>query len=224
MKYLIIGQESDLQEDISEFLFERGNICEVVGHVQKARGKIALYEYDIIIIDMDFVKDFGFEIIRLLRQENKNTGLIAISEDGSLKTKIESLDLGADDYLMKPFHIEELDARAKAILRRGKFEGNRMVTYGSIIIDPFKRTSFINRRELTLTKKEFDLLLFFIINKGRVLSMERIAEQIWGDQSDLLDNFNFLYVHINNLKKKLKRMDVDYIRNNYGCGYAFDSA
>ena len=144
-----------------------------------------------------------------------------ISANNSLEDKLEGLDLGADDYLTKPFHLAELNSRIKAVLRRGKFGGNDIITFNEIKVDTSSRTVYINDRMIAITKKEFDLLLFFITNKGRVLSKEIIAEHLWGDNMDLADNFDFIYVHINNLRKKLTNEGSKYIKTAYGSGYKF---
>ena len=135
--------------------------------------------------------------------------------------KLEGLDLGADDYITKPFHLAELNSRIKAVLRRGKYGGNEIVVFNEIKIDTKSRTAYIDNNAIGLTRKEYDLLVFFISNKGRVLSKEIIAEHLWGDDSDLLDNFDFIYVHINNLRKKLTTEGAKYIKTAYGSGYKF---
>lgn len=129
--------------------------------------------------------------------------------------------MGADDYITKPFHLAELNARITAVLRRGKFGGDEIIVFHEIKIDTKSRTAFINDKPITLTRKEYDLLLFFVSNKGRVLSKEMIAEHLWGDDSDLLDNFDFIYVHINNLRKKLTIEGSKYLKTAYGTGYRF---
>lgn len=129
--------------------------------------------------------------------------------------------MGADDYLTKPFHLSELNARMNAILRRSKFGGTETIVFNEITIDTNAKKVTVNNKTIGLTKKEFDLLLFFITNKNRVLSKEVIAEHLWGDNSDLLDNFDFIYVHINNLRKKLTQAGAKYIKTTYGTGYMF---
>ena len=144
-----------------------------------------------------------------------------ISANNSLENKLEGLDLGADDYLTKPFHLAELNSRIKAVLRRGKFDGEDVLVFQEIRLDTNSRTAFLNEKPITLTRKEYDLLLFFITNQGRVLSKSIIAEHLWGDDSDMLDSFDFIYVHINNLRKKLTAEGAKYIQTAYGSGYKF---
>ena len=129
--------------------------------------------------------------------------------------------MGADDYITKPFHLAELNSRINAVLRRGKYGGSEIMEFNEIKIDTKSRATYIDNKAISLTRKEYDLLVFFISNKGRVLSKEIIAEHLWGDDSDLLDNFDFIYVHINNLRKKLTAEGAKYIKTAYGSGYKF---
>ncbi|WP_318640181.1 response regulator transcription factor [Flavobacterium ardleyense] len=221
MKYLIAEDEKDLQEAIANYLHRDGNICEVASDYYEAIDKISIYDYDIIILDINLISGSGLDVLKLLKKEKKTAGVIIISANNSLDDKLLGLDLGADDYITKPFHLAELNARITAVLRRGKFGGDEIIVFHEIKIDTKSRTAFINDKPITLTRKEYDLLLFFVSNKGRVLSKEIIAEHLWGDDSDLLDNFDFIYVHINNLRKKLTIEGSKYLKTAYGTGYRF---
>lgn len=221
MKYLIAEDEIDLQQSIVTYLQRDGNLCEVASNFEEASEKVALYDYDVIILDINLVSGSGLDILKSLKKEHKDVGVIIISANNSLTDKLEGLDLGADDYITKPFHLAELNARINAVLRRGKYGGNELIEFNEIKIDTRSRTAYINDRAMALTKKEYDLLVFFVSNKGRVLSKEIIAEHLWGDDSDLLDNFDFIYVHINNLRKKLTAAGAKYIKTAYGSGYKF---
>ena len=221
MKYLIAEDEIDLQQSIVTYLERDGNLCEVASNFEEASEKVALYDYDVIILDINLVSGSGLDILKSLKKEHKDVGVIIISANNSLTDKLEGLDLGADDYITKPFHLAELNARINAVLRRGKYGGNELIEFNEIKIDTRSRTAYINDRAMALTKKEYDLLVFFVSNKGRVLSKEIIAEHLWGDDSDLLDNFDFIYVHINNLRKKLTAAGAKYIKTAYGSGYKF---
>lgn len=221
MKYLIAEDEIDLQQSIVTYLQRDGNICEVASDYREASEKVAIYEYDIIILDLNLVSGSGLDILKTLKKEKKKAGVIIISANNSLTDKLEGLDLGADDYITKPFHLAELNARINAVLRRGKYGGDEIIEFNEIRIDTKSRTAYIDEKAIGLTKKEYDLLVFFISNKGRVLSKEIIAEHLWGDDSDLLDNFDFIYVHINNLRKKLTAEGSKYIKTAYGSGYKF---
>jgi DNA-binding response OmpR family regulator len=221
MKYLIAEDEIDLQQSIVTYLQRDGNLCEVASNFDDASEKVALYDYDVIILDINLISGSGLEILKSIKKEKKDVGVIIISANNSLTDKLEGLDLGADDYITKPFHLAELNARINAVLRRGKYGGDELIEFNELKIDTRSRTAYIDGRDIALTKKEYDLLVFFLSNKGRVLSKEIIAEHLWGDNSDLLDNFDFIYVHINNLRKKLTAEGAKYIKTAYGSGYKF---
>jgi len=221
MKYLIAEDEIDLQQSIVKYLQGDGNICEVASDYWEASEKSELYDYDVIILDINLVTGNGLEILKTLKKKRKKVGVIIISANNSLTDKLEGLDLGADDYITKPFHLAELNSRINAVLRRGKFGGDETLEFNEISISTKSRTTYINGKPIPLTRKEYDLLVFFISNQGRVLSKEIIAEHLWGDNSDLLDNFDFIYVHINNLRKKLTSKGAKYIKTVYGSGYKF---
>ncbi|HRV55105.1 MAG: response regulator transcription factor [Ignavibacteriae bacterium] len=221
MKFLIAEDEQDLQQSIVTYLKQDGNICEVASDFSEASEKIAIYDYDVIVLDINLVTGSGLDLLKTLKKEKKKAGIIIISANNSLTDKLEGLDLGADDYITKPFHLAELNSRINAVLRRGKYGGDEVLEFNEIKIDTKSRTAFINDNTIPLTRKEYDLLVFFISNQGRVLSKEIIAEHLWGDDSDLLDNFDFIYVHINNLRKKLTAEGAKYIKTAYGSGYKF---
>ena len=221
MKILIAEDETELQKSMALYLERDGNICETASDYHEALYKIDLYEYDILILDVNLLTGSGLDVLKLLKKNKNNTAVIIISANNSLNDKLEGLDLGADDYLTKPFHLAELNSRIKAVLRRGKFGGAERIEFNEISVDTRSRTAYIGLTPMSLTRKEYDLLLFFITNKGRVLSKEIIAEHLWGDNSDLADNYDFIYVHINNLRKKLTDAGAKYIKTAYGSGYKF---
>lgn len=221
MKYLIAEDEIDLQQSIVTYLQRDGNICEVASNFEEASEKAAIYDYDVIILDINLISGSGLDVLKTIKKEKKRAGVIIISANNSLTDKLEGLDLGADDYITKPFHLAELNSRINAVLRRGKYDGDEIMAFNEIKIDTKSRTVYIENKAISLTRKEYDLLVFFISNKGRVLSKEIIAEHLWGDDSDLLDNFDFIYVHINNLRKKLTAEGAKYIKTAYGSGYKF---
>lgn len=221
MKILIAEDELELLDSIAVYLERDGNVCERASDYHEALYKIDLYEYDLLVLDINLITGSGLDILKLLKKHRTETPTIIISANNSLDDKLEGLDLGADDYLTKPFHLAELNSRIKAVLRRGKFGGSDRIEFNEISIDTRSRTAYVDNNDLALTKKEFDLLLFFVTNKGRVLSKEIIAEHLWGDNSDLADNFDFIYVHINNLRKKLTEAGAKYIKTAYGSGYKF---
>lgn len=221
MKFLVAEDEYDLQQAIIKYLSQDGNRCESASDYVEASEKIDLYEYDIIILDLNLITGSGLDLLKQLKKNHSRAGVIIISANNSLENKLEGLDLGADDYLTKPFHLAELNSRIKAVLRRAKFEGEDVIVFQEIRLDTNSRTAFLNDKPITLTRKEYELLLFFITNKGRVLSKSIIAEHLWGDDSDMLDSFDFIYVHINNLRKKLTAEGAKYIQTAYGSGYKF---
>lgn len=221
MKILIAEDEIELQNSIVTYLERDGNVCESASDYYEALYKIDLYEYDLLVLDINLITGSGLDILKVLKKNKSQTPVIIISANNSLDDKLEGLDLGADDYLTKPFHLAELNSRIKAVLRRGKFGGTERIEFNEISIDTNSRTAYVDNSPIVLTRKEYDLLLFFITNKGRVLSKEIIAEHLWGDHSDLADNFDFIYVHINNLRKKLTETGGKYIKTAYGSGYKF---
>ncbi|SEL02208.1 DNA-binding response regulator, OmpR family, contains REC and winged-helix (wHTH) domain [Maribacter orientalis] len=221
MKILIVEDEKALLQSIANYLEKDGNVCETASTYEDALYKIDLYEYDLLVLDINLITGSGLDILKLLKKNKKETATIIISANNSLDDKLKGLDLGADDYLTKPFHLAELNSRIKAVLRRGKFGGTEQLEFNEISIDTRSRTAYIKDDAMALTRKEYDLLLFFITNKGRVLSKEIIAEHLWGDHSDMVDNYDFIYVHINNLRKKLTDAGAKYIKTAYGSGYKF---
>ena len=221
MKYLIAEDENELRNSIATYLSNDGNVCETASDYLEASQKLELYEYDVVVLDINLVSGSGLQLLQKLKQQNKKCGVIIISANSSLEDKLIGLDLGADDYLTKPFHLAELNSRIKAITRRRQFGGNDAIVFNEIRVDTLARTVFILDSPIILTRKEYDLLLFFITNKNRILSKAIIAEHLWGDDSDLLDNFDFIYVHINNLRKKLTTKGAKYIQTAYASGYKF---
>ena len=221
MKFLLAEDEIELQQSIAKYLSQESNICEVAADYIETSEKLDLYEYDLVVLDINLVTGSGLELLKKLKNQNKKCGVIIISANNSLENKLEGLDVGADDYITKPFHLAELNSRIKAVLRRGKFGGEDSLIFEEIRLDTLSRTAYFNEKPITLTRKEYDLLLFFITNKGRVLSKSIIAEHLWGDDSDMLDSFDFIYVHINNLRKKLTSEGAKYIHTAYGSGYLF---
>lgn len=222
MKILIIEDNIELAQDIEIFLTSYGYICQQAQNISTAREKIQLYNYDLFIIDIGLPDGNGLELIEQIKNKGNNSGVIIVTAKHAIEDKIRGLDLGADDYLTKPFHKEELNARVRSILRRNKFKGNNFVYFNEIKVDLLSAQVFVNESEIILTKKEYDLLLYFIDNKNRVITKESIAEHLWGDHVDQSDNFDFIYNHIKNLRKKIVASgSKDYIQSMYGMGYKF---
>jgi len=222
MKILVIEDEKMLCDTIITYLEGEGYRCEQSGTLEGGIEKVNLYEYDCMLVDIGLPDGNGLSLIRELKMKHPETGIIIISARNSLDDKITGLDLGADDYLTKPFHFPELNSRIKSLLRRRKFDGLKEILVDNIRILPENRQVFVHAELLSITKKEFDLLLFFIANQGRVLTKESIAEHLWGDFADSSDSFDFVYSHIKNLRRKLlEKSGTDYFRNVYGTGYKF---
>jgi len=161
-------------------------------------------------------------VIKIVKKMKAKSGVIIISAKNSVDDRIEGLDIGADDYLVKPFNLAELNSRIKSVLRRRNFEGNNEIAFNEIKINPENKTALVKDKTLVLTKKEYDLLLFFVINKEKVLTKESIAEHLWGDDMDMSDSFDFIYTHIKNLRKKIvDQGGSDYVKTVYGMGYRF---
>ncbi|MCO4293329.1 response regulator transcription factor [Solitalea sp. MAHUQ-68] len=222
MKLLIVEDEPSLNKSIVEFLTSQQYLCESVDNYQDAVDKISCYEYDCIVLDIMLPGGNGLLLLQLLKEQNKTDGVIIISARNELDDKIKGIQLGADDYLTKPFHLSELSVRIAAIIRRKSQFGNSLLTFHEIQLDTQAKSVSIKGQALVLTRKEYDLLLYFIVNKNRVLSKNTIAEHLWGDDMDLADNYDFIYTHIKNLRKKLLLFGArDYIQSVYGMGYKF---
>lgn len=224
MKILIIEDEPALRESMITYFTEEGNICETAEDYNSALAKINLYQYDCILLDLTLPGGEGMEILRTLKQLNKKDGVLIISARHSLDDKLSGLNLGADDYLVKPFHLSELKARVAAIVRRKNFDGNNLILFHEISIDSLAMTTTIAGVLVNLTRKEYDLLVYFIANQNKVITKSALAEHLWGDEMDLSDHFDFIYTHIKNLRKKLIEAGAaDYIKSMYGVGYKFSA-
>lgn len=222
MKVLLIEDEPELRKTIKQFLYEEGYVVESASEFHKASEKISAYDYDVILVDITIPNGNGLQLIQQLKESHSKAGIIIISAKNSLDDKIQGLDLGADDYITKPFHLAELNARIKSLARRRHFEGYTQLHINEIFINTDTREVKVNNTPVELTAKEYELFLFFMSNKNRVVSKNAIAEHLWGDDADMMDDFNFIYVHIRHLRKKLIDAGAqDYIQTIYGIGYKF---
>ncbi|MFT3680113.1 MAG: response regulator transcription factor [Ferruginibacter sp.] len=222
MKILIIEDEPALNKGIVDYLTGRQYLCESVNNYADALEKIERYQYDCIVLDIMLPDGNGLKLLEQVKANSKTDGIIIISARNELDDKITGIESGADDYLTKPFHLPELAARIAAIIRRKSLLGSSTLTFEEIEIDVTAKVVTINKTPVTLTKKEYDLLLYFIINKNRILSKNAIAEHLWGDDMDMVDNHDFLYTHIKNLRKKMQQVGAgDYVKSIYGMGYKF---
>lgn len=222
MKLLLVEDNSELRKSISEYLINEHYICEVASNFDEARDKLILYSYDCIILDIMLPDGNGIDLLKLLRKEGNDSSVIIVSAKNTLDFKIIGLDAGADDYITKPFPLPELFSRIKAVMRRKNSTLSSKLEYNEISVDLQSLEVLVNGKALLLTKKETNLLIYFINNKNRVLSRQTIASHLWGDYTDNLDNFDFIYQHVKNLRKKI--VDAggeDYISTVYGLGYKF---
>ncbi|HKX85159.1 MAG TPA: response regulator transcription factor [Flavobacterium sp.] len=224
MKILIIEDETDISVSINDYLKSNDIHCEIANNYKKALDKITMYDYDCILLDLMLPDGDGFDVLKKLKSLGKSDGVIIISAKEMLETKIEGFNLGADDYLTKPFHLSELLVRIQALVRRKNFDGNNRIVFNEIEIDLQAKSVKIGDRKVEFTRKELDLLLFLIGNRNKVLSKGAIAEHLSGDMADMLDNYDFVYAHIKNLKKKLNESGShDYIKSVYGIGYKWEN-
>lgn len=222
MKILVIEDEEALLDSILEYFKGEGTICEQARDFRSALEKVNLYNYDCILLDLGLPGGEGLDVLRQLKALKKQDGVLIISARHSLDDKLSGLDLGADDYMVKPFHLSELKARVSAIIRRKNFNGNHVITFQEIHVHVSAMVVLVNEQPVTLTRKEFDLLVYFLSNKDKVVSKIAIAEHLWGDEMDLSDDFDFIYTHVKNLRKKLVEAgSKDYLRSIYGIGYKF---
>lgn len=224
MKVLVIEDEKELAISIVEYLSKEGYLCEHAPSFQEAMYKIEVFNYDCILLDISLPDGNGMNILQELKKENKQDGVIIISAKNSLDDKIRGLEVGADDYLTKPFHLSELMARIYSLIRRRQFNSSNTVKQGELEIDLLARSVTANGILIPLTKKEFSLLIYFVGNKNRVLSKSTLAEHLSGDFADVLDSHDFVYAHIKNLKKKLSEAGCDnYVKTVYGSGYKWET-
>lgn len=222
MKLLIIEDNEDLLENIRTYLKREGYICEYAHNYEQAFDKVMSYTYDVVLIDIMIPGGSGLQVLRELKSVNPETGTIIISAKNALDDKIKGLELGADDYITKPFHLSELHARIKAVNRRNHRGGEEILNVNEITINTNTMEVTVGAKTVDLTPKEYDLLLYFASNKNHVLSKQTIAEHLWGDYVDHLANLDFVYQHIKNLRKKLAEAGADnYIESIYGIGYKF---
>jgi DNA-binding response OmpR family regulator len=225
MKVLLIEDNVELASSISEFLAREGYICEVSYNVRDAQDRLISFQYDCVLLDIMLPDGNGLGILSFMRTERIQSSILILSAKNSLDDKVIGLEEGADDYLTKPFHLPELHARLRAIYRRKKLNGSNIIAFNEISLNIDTLEARVNDVLLDMTRKEFDLLLYFIVNKNRVLSRQSIAAHLWGDYTDNLANFDFVYQHVKNIRKKISAANgTDYIGTVYGLGYKFNTS
>ena len=220
MKILIVEDEPALRELIQRSLEKERYVVEVAADFNSALSTIEAYDYDCVLLDIMLPDGSGLDLLDKLKAMHKRENVIIISAKDSLEDKVLGLELGADDYLPKPFHLAELNARIKSVIRRQHHDGEIDICLGNIRILPDKYQVLINDREVELNRKEYDILLYFINRPGRLVNKNTLAESVWGDHIDQVDNFDFIYAQIKNLRKKLKDAGATAeIKAVYGFGY-----
>lgn len=222
MKILIIEDEPALQESIQLYLSQQGFVCEAVSDFRLGLQKVQQYDYDCVVVDINLPYGSGLDIVRELKAIEAKAGIIIISARTSLEDKLTGLELGSDDYLTKPFHLSELSARIQAIIRRRNFGGSKAISFHEIRLEPDAQRVSVHGKPVDLTEKEYRLLEYFIANQRRVLTKGAIATHVWGDEYEQVSNYDFIYSHMKNLRKKLLEADAgDYIKTVHGVGYRF---
>ncbi|GAB4018895.1 response regulator transcription factor [Spirosoma koreense] len=224
MKILLVEDELPLQKSVREYLESEGYTVTTADTYAQATEKAHDYDYDCVVVDLMLPGGHGFDLVRILKKRQSVAGIIVVTAKDTLADKVAGLEIGADDYLTKPFHLPELNARIRAVLRRRLFGGQEQLKAGEIMLWPNQQRVSIHNTDLKLTGKEYELLLFLVINAERVLSKSAIAEHVWGDAMDAADSHEFLYTHIKNLRRKLLAAGCpDYIQTRYGTGYLFST-
>jgi DNA-binding response OmpR family regulator len=220
MKILVIEDEPAMRESMVQSLQQEQYIVETAVDFPAAREKLEIYNYDCILLDIGLPGGNGLALLEQLKLDNKTDGVIIVSAKDSLDDKVKGLNLGADDYLAKPFHMAELHARVKSVLRRKKLDGLQFITCNNLKVDPEQRMLWINEKEVELNRKEFDVLMYLVTNKNRLVNKSALAEHVWGDYIDEANSFDFIYSQIKNLRKKLKDHEAEAeIQAIYGVGY-----
>jgi len=222
MKLLIIEDNVELAESIYEFLDKENYQIDIAHNFANAEKLIIQNEFDCVLVDLMLPDGTGLDIVKILKKLQPKSGIIIITAKDTLDDKISGLDLGADDYLTKPFHLAELNARIKSVLRRRIYDGEDEIKLDCLTINAKLREVKVNATPIELTRREYDILIFLISNKERVITKESIVEHIWGDNINAFDNFDFVYTHIKNLRKKITDAGgKDNIQSVYGIGYKF---
>ena len=224
MKILIVEDEKQLLDSMMTFLKESGMNCEKATTLAEAIEKIDLYTYDAVVLDIGLPDGSGLKVINEMQTKQNQTGIVIVSAKNSLDDRLVGLNFGADDYITKPFYMPELVARIKSVVRRRSFQGKNEIVFNEVRVIPDEMMMYVKDKLVSLTKKEHELLLYFLSNQNKVLTKESIAEHLWGDHADMADSFDFIYSHIKNLRKKMTDNGAnDYLKSIYGVGYKLSS-
>ena len=222
MNVLIVEDELPLMESMVSYLEMEGFRCEQATSYHAGLCSLDKHDYICMLIDLNLPDGDGLDLVRLARQNQTNSGIIIVSARNALEERVKGLSMGADDYLVKPFHLSELVARIQSVARRTHTQGEEILKFGVIRVMPEERTCYVNDKQVDLTRKEHDLLLYLMANRNRVITKESIADYLWGEYGGGYGSYDFVYTHLKNLKRKL--LDAgspDYVQNIYGVGYKF---
>ncbi|MBE6234467.1 MAG: response regulator transcription factor [Bacteroidales bacterium] len=220
MKLLIVEDEVSLQELMTVSLKKEGFIVENVFDYASAVDKIGVYSYDCVLLDINLPDGSGFDLLRDMKSSGSRMNVIIISARDSIDDKVKGLELGADDYLAKPFHLAELSARIRSVVRRSRNDGELVWKAGNVVLNDNSRRLTVDGKELELLKKEFDILRYFMMRPGHTVDKAVLAEAVWGDHIDQSDDFQFVYAQMKNLRRKLSDSGADIeIKSIYGFGY-----
>lgn len=220
MKILLIEDNKDLREVIEQSLRQERYVVEVAVDYTEAMNKLFVYEYDCILVDIMLPDGSGLDLLREMQRQGRKNNVIIISAKDAIEDKVEGLELGADDYMPKPFHLAELHARIRSVLRRSQRGGNNMITMGNVSINPTTFAVEIDQKKVDFLRKEYDILAYFMSRPNRLVAKETLAEAIWGDAIDQADNFDFVYAQMKNVRKKLKQAQASIeLKTIYGFGY-----
>lgn len=220
MKILIVEDDYQMLMSIVDALVDDKYVIETATDFMLASEKLSIYDYDCVLLDIMLPGGSGLKLLEQLKSEGKGGSVIIISAKDSIDDKVEGLDLGADDYLPKPFHNAELRARIKAVVRRNSASGRNSVDMGNLSLFIEERKVVVGSKEVIINRKEFDILTYFMFNATRLVTKTSIAEHVWGDNADQYDNLDFVYYQIKNLRRKLNEAGANVeIESVYGVGY-----
>lgn len=224
MNVLIIEDEKSLANEIAAFLKKENFICDLAYTGMDGSEKIAVNLYDFVLLDLGLPDYNGLDLIREARQQGSEAAFIIITARGAVEDKVKGLNLGADDYLSKPFALIELHSRIQAVARRKFAITNTVINIGDFVVDISQRNITSNKRNVELTRKEFDLLLYLVMNRNKVLTRHQLYEHIWGNILEDQYDSNFIDVHIKNVRKKLSfHAPTQWLETVRGIGYRVTS-
>lgn len=224
MKLLIVEDQKELSNSIISYLSTEKYTCEPAYDYYSAIEKLNIYEYSCVVLDLMLPHGNGLDILKLLKEDDNPTGVVIISAKNSLEDKVSGLHIGADDFLTKPFHLSELEARIASVIRRRSFDGKNRITLDNAVLDIREKTLSGPNGKIDLTRMEYALIEYFISNRDKVVTKEAIGERLCGEDMDMANNYDFIYTHLKNLRRKLKNAGcIDEIKTVYGMGYKFSS-